>query len=68
MCIFRHDVVEETIVKNVVTAVQMDILHVDEEDETIEYENTNRTFNNPYQSDKPSSDDRFIYEICDFAW
>ena len=49
------------------TAEQIEILDVDEEDETFEYNNTNRIFNNPSQSDKPSSGERFICESCDFT-
>ena len=54
MCMFRHDVIEEIIDKNAVTPEQ-----ILEEDETNDQENeiSNRTFNNPSQIDKSSSDE-----------
>ena len=71
MCMFRHDIFEEIIEKNVVNADQSEILDVndEDEDETIDHESeiSNKTFNNPSQVDKSSSDKLFKCEICDFA-
>ena len=62
---FRHDVTEEIIDKNVVTPDQI----LEEGDETNDHESEiyNRTFNNPSQIDKSSSDGVLRWEICDFA-
>ena len=69
MCMFRHTVVEEVTEKNVETAGQSDILDVDEEDETNdEQEMSNRSFDNPSQTEKSDkTDELFRCDICDFA-
>ena len=64
MCMFRHEVIEEVIEKNNMAADQSDILEVNEDDEN---DIPNRTFDNPSQADKSSSDNLFRCEICDFA-
>ena len=70
---FRHpindDIDTKNDEKNDTTADQIDIFYVDEVDETIDHENeiSNRTFDNPSQVDKYSSDDLFKCEMCDFA-
>ena len=66
---FRHDVIEEVIERNVGTADQSNILYVDEEDvKNDDIGILNTTFNNPSQVDKfDNSDELFRCGICDFA-
>ena len=65
---FRHDVIEEVIERNVGTADQSNILDVDEEDvKNDDIGILNTTFNNPSQIEKSSSDEVFRCEIYDFA-
>ena len=64
----NEDIVRNVLENNVVTADDtVEIIDVDDVDETNENENSNKTFNNPSQVDKNFHEEFFKCEICDFA-
>jgi hypothetical protein len=64
----NKDSVRDVLENNVMTADDtVEILDVDDEDETDEIEFSNRTFNNPSQVDKNFHKEFLKCEICDFA-